>query len=79
MSAVMLPTGNSEWVTKIRAKLSATSIKPAPKSMENANKCRVLLPQISLVRCGMINPINPITPQIETVAAISIEEMSNIV
>lgn len=73
----MLPTGSSELMAIVRDKVSAINKKIAPKNREKINKILLLLPQMILTICGTIKPIKPITPQIETTAAIKREEVKS--
>lgn len=68
---VMLPTGSSAGAAKVRASVSASRQKNAPKKIEKVKTVRLLLPKISRTMCGMMRPTNPITPQQATVAAMS--------
>jgi len=72
--AVILPTGNSDGDAMVLANVSAKRQKIAPKRMEKVKTVRVSLPNNNLTMCGIINPINPITPQHETAVATKIEE-----
>lgn len=70
----MEPTGSSALDTNVLANVSAINKKNAPKKMEKIKTCLLLFPHNNLTIWGMIKPINPITPEMETTAAISNEE-----
>lgn len=72
--AVILPTGSSAGMAILRANVSASKQKIAPKTIENENVVRLLLPNNIRTMCGIINPIKPITPQNATVVATKIED-----
>ena len=74
--AVILPTGNSELMARVLANVSAINKNKAPIKMENINKIRLLFPQIIRTIWGTISPMKPITPQIDTTAAINNEEIN---
>ena len=72
--AVMLPTGNSAGAAMVLANVSAKRQNIAPNKMEKVKTVRVSLPNSNLTICGIISPINPITPQHETAVATKMED-----
>ena len=74
---VILPTGSSAGAASVLARVSANRQNMAPNRMENVKTVRVSLPKRSLTICGIISPMNPITPQHETAVATKMEEIIN--
>ena len=71
MIDVRIDTGISVPVT-LRAIVSMTSMKIAPSPMLAGTTDLLLLPNAMREMCGMSNPTQPISPHIETTAAVII-------
>ena len=69
---MIIPTGisNSHIVLEIR---SATSMKEIPTEIDAGRSSAGCEPNINLVICGEIKQTQPITPQIDTIAAVPIQ------
>jgi hypothetical protein len=74
---VITPTGINTGENNILLKVSQRGKKTAPAKAEAGIKITLLVPIIFLIICGIIKPTKPITPQIETVAAVIKDAVRN--
>jgi len=71
MSAVIIPIGNSDGATIVRANKSAKVSNIAPVNAEAGKICLLSGPKIKRNTCGTTNPTKPIIPQTATDAPIA--------
>ena len=65
-AAVTIPIGSSCGASINRLVMSLKTTKRLPISADTTNNPVCSGPTIALAKCGTINPINPITPTIDT-------------